>query len=298
MFVRIVAFAVVFATGATLALAFSSGPPASRTGAPAVGARPAEGLCTACHVTFAPNLPGATLQLLDVPVTFSPDSAYVLRVRMTSTFTPTGVGRRWGFELTAVNAATGDSAGSFAPLDNTTQTLAGAGAFAARHYIEHTTVGTRQGNNGPVEWSVRWKAPGDTTSRVLFFAAGNASDNSATNSGDHIYTTRDTCDRAVTVGAPPTVLAGAVLSAGPNPFGHSTTLRFRLGAPARVALDVLDPQGRLVRRLARGPLDAGAHALVWDGRSEEGSAAPAGVYFARLSAPGLASRSVRITLHR
>ena len=42
--------------------------------------------------------------------------------------------------------------------------------------------------------------------------------------------------------------------------------------------------GRRVRDLARGWLEAGPHALRWDGADDQGRAMPPGVYFAKLRA--------------
>jgi hypothetical protein len=62
---------------------------------------------------------------------------------------------------------------------------------------------------------------------------------------------------------------------------------------ARVA--ILDLQGREVALLADGVFPAGRHAATWDGRTVRGSA-PAGLYFARLSAEGrvFSQRLVRL----
>ena len=46
---------------------------------------------------------------------------------------------------------------------------------------------------------------------------------------------------------------------------------------ARVTL--LDVGGRVVRELADGWRDAGEHALTWDGTTDRGEPAPAGMYF-------------------
>ncbi len=74
-------------------------------------------------------------------------------------------------------------------------------------------------------------------------------------------------------------LAGATLSGYPNPFTGSTTLAFTLGGEEEYALEVYDLKGRLVARLGAGRAAAGAAKRVeW-----EAKAAPAGVYFARLT---------------
>ena len=75
--------------------------------------------------------------------------------------------------------------------------------------------------------------------------------------------------------APP---ATALLGAHPNPFNPATTIRFSLAEPGRVRLAVCDVAGRAVRSLVDGPLAAGEHAAVWDGRDERGAAMSSGVY--------------------
>jgi hypothetical protein len=90
------------------------------------------------------------------------------------------------------------------------------------------------------------------------------------------------------------VAAGAV-SAAPNPFNPSTTLRFELTQGGSVRVDICDVRGHLVRRLADGQRPAGPVALVWDGRDAAGGAAPSGLYLARVDAPdGL--RTVKLVL--
>ena len=53
-------------------------------------------------------------------------------------------------------------------------------------------------------------------------------------------------------------------------------------------LDVVDPQGRLVRVLVDGELPAGSHDARWDGRDESGRAMASGVYLSRLRADDVA----------
>ena len=85
---------------------------------------------------------------------------------------------------------------------------------------------------------------------------------------------------------PATPLATRLVGAHPNPFNPSTTVEFTLGAPGRVALDLLDVEGRRVRRLVDGLLPAGRHAALWDGRDEAGRLQASGVYLAQLRHAG------------
>jgi hypothetical protein len=75
----------------------------------------------------------------------------------------------------------------------------------------------------------------------------------------------------------------------PNPFNPATRIAFDLPAASAVRLVILDASGREVRRLLAEALDAGAHAVVWDGRDELGNAVGSGVYFYRLFADGLSA---------
>jgi len=68
----------------------------------------------------------------------------------------------------------------------------------------------------------------------------------------------------------------------PNPFARETELRFRIGVTGPARLLVFDSAGRRVRTLLDGRVEAGEHALRWDGRDDSGHRAPSGVYFYEL----------------
>jgi aminopeptidase N len=84
---------------------------------------------------------------------------------------------------------------------------------------------------------------------------------------------------------------------GPNPFSGSTTVRFSLPAPGTARLRVYDISGRLVRTLFQGSSGAGPRQVAWDGRGDDGSTLPSGVYFQRLDA-GVGTWEARTTLVR
>jgi len=75
------------------------------------------------------------------------------------------------------------------------------------------------------------------------------------------------------------------MAVGPNPtFGH-VTASFTLPQPVRNAdLAIFDASGRRVRTLLDGPLAAGPQTVTWTGHDDQGRAAPAGIFFIRLSA--------------
>jgi len=95
-------------------------------------------------------------------------------------------------------------------------------------------------------------------------------------------------------------VAGPGLSLGtlaPNPFRAATRLAFTLHEDGPVRVSVVDPAGRCVRTLADGDwLAAGAHAVEWDGRHQDGRLSAPGLYFLLVQAPGRSERASVIKL--
>ena len=81
----------------------------------------------------------------------------------------------------------------------------------------------------------------------------------------------------------------------PNPTPGHTALSFSVPADTRVRLRVYDVAGRVVATLVNGPLRAGEHHAAWDGRTERGGRAAAGVYVLELRA-GSERCTRRVTL--
>lgn len=69
----------------------------------------------------------------------------------------------------------------------------------------------------------------------------------------------------------------------PNPTAGTTQFEYSVGGPAaQVSLGIYDLAGRRVKTLVKGPVEAGTHQALWDGRDEGGRRGRAGVYFYRL----------------
>ncbi|HOT98119.1 MAG TPA: SdrD B-like domain-containing protein [bacterium] len=64
----------------------------------------------------------------------------------------------------------------------------------------------------------------------------------------------------------------------PNPFNPETRINFSLKEAGRVALTIYNVRGEAVRTLISGPMNAGAHMVVWDGRNDYGQPLPSGMY--------------------
>ena len=68
------------------------------------------------------------------------------------------------------------------------------------------------------------------------------------------------------------------LSALPNPFTHSTTIRWQVPKATRAQVAVYDVQGRTVKKLRDGNLAPGRYSQVWSAKG-----IPAGIYLSRFT---------------
>lgn len=69
----------------------------------------------------------------------------------------------------------------------------------------------------------------------------------------------------------------------PNPFRVETALRYTVPPSTRVVAAVYDASGARVRSLMNAVM-SGSGSIAWDGRTQAGSRAPAGVYFVHIKA--------------
>jgi hypothetical protein len=73
----------------------------------------------------------------------------------------------------------------------------------------------------------------------------------------------------------------------PNPFAApATAIPIYLPEPTDATLDIFDAQGRLVRHLFSGRMEAGVTTLTWDGRDDRGDPLPSGSYVSRFESRG------------
>ena len=154
---------------------------------------PNEFVCTECHTSFPLNSGGGSVQITGLPATYTLGQTYTVTVTVTL-----ATARRWGFELTAVDA-TGNGASSVVgnlnllPSNTTTTRRIDSDSVLSggktRIYISHSANGTFPGETGPKSWSFNWVAPASNAGNITFYAAGNAANNSANELGDRIYTT-------------------------------------------------------------------------------------------------------------
>ncbi len=164
----------------------------------------------------------------------------------------------------------GSSADDIVGTWDTTLTVDGPGSLA--DFLGETAVGT---------WTL--------------FVSDNVGSDTGTIESFTLHVVTSYVDTGVDDGPP---LLTALGPAAPNPFNPRTEIRFSLAAPATPRLDVFDLKGRLVRSLLRDQaMQPGAHAVIWNGRSDAGREVASGVYLVRMRAEGLVFER-KITLTR
>lgn len=83
---------------------------------------------------------------------------------------------------------------------------------------------------------------------------------------------------------PPVEISPPEMSVVPNPSTNGVELNFELAKPQAVVLGVFSVEGRRIRTIHRGTLQAGQSHFSWDGRDDRGRPVADGLYFARLDA--------------
>ncbi len=154
-------------------------------------------------------------------------------------------------------------------------------------------------SDGSLLWEERYD-PGDSQSdEAKAIAVGPAGDLYVTGfgymlaTGSDIVSLRYVLESATGVGRARPVAGAPVLplslSARPNPFLGEIAFSIDLPRSGSLRVAVFDARGRLEDVVYDGPLGAGGHRLVWDGRDASGRSLAPGVYFARFEAAGAAA---------
>ncbi len=86
------------------------------------------------------------------------------------------------------------------------------------------------------------------------------------------------------------------LAAYPNPFNSGTVIRFEVGGPGRVKVEMFDLAGRMVWRSAEIHTAGGEVRVTWNARDTGGRNLPSGSYFLRVIHNGIPVAGDHITL--
>ena len=82
----------------------------------------------------------------------------------------------------------------------------------------------------------------------------------------------------------------------PNPFNPRTTLKFSLAQNGAIDIRIYDVNGRLVKTLVDGTMDAGSHSAVWDGTDDQGHRVGSGIFWAQMKAGSYVSNKKLVLL--
>lgn len=92
--------------------------------------------------------------------------------------------------------------------------------------------------------------------------------------------------------------ATVLFAPSPNPMVASGALRFDLAQGGPVTLEIFDLGGRRIATPLRRALEAGHYSVKWSGQRDDGARLGAGLYFVRLTAPGVAAQTTRLAVIR
>jgi WD40 repeat protein len=206
------------------------------------------------------------------------------------------------FELTADDAAAGDIFGYSVAIDGN-QAIVGArfdddaGSACGSAYLFDVTTGDQLVKlvaDDAAEFDNFGYSVAISGDRCI--AGAPADDDSGDGSGS-AYLFEGLTDPPSSVPDQPVGFTTAI-SAQPNPFRTKTTIGFSLREPGSVSLAVWDVRGRRVRTLLEGFQPAGEGTVSWDGYTDWGTRASAGVYFLRLSSRDASALTRKIVIGR
>jgi hypothetical protein len=90
------------------------------------------------------------------------------------------------------------------------------------------------------------------------------------------------------VGDAPTVTVSSLDAPSPSPARDHATIRFGVPRGVSARVEVFTVAGGRARTLAAGPGDGRWRSLDWDLRDDRGAPLSSGLYFLRMTAPGVA----------
>jgi uncharacterized protein (TIGR03437 family) len=185
MIIRVATFSLLTAS---VALAFSAGPPVRRSGVPG---EDNAATCVVCHAgTLNPDTVGGVT--ITSPDDYTPGITQTIRVTIRH---PEAL--RWGFQITArLGSDTTRPAGTFlaAALTQVRCDTGGGGSAGPcgdgiRAFVEQAPAQRTDAGVGQFTYEFQWTPPASEVGEIVFFAVGNAANGDGSNRGDRIYTT-------------------------------------------------------------------------------------------------------------
>jgi hypothetical protein len=71
----------------------------------------------------------------------------------------------------------------------------------------------------------------------------------------------------------------------PNPFNHSTSIKYTLNKNSNIEIKIYNIVGQPVKTLVSGAQETGTHTVIWDGKDNSGKKTDNGIYFCQIKTP-------------
>jgi len=79
-----------------------------------------------------------------------------------------------------------------------------------------------------------------------------------------------------------TVIANNLYENIPNPFNSNTLIRYSVGSPGYVLLEIYNALGQKIFTLVDEDKPIGQHQVIWNGQDDHGLGVSTGLYFYRI----------------
>jgi hypothetical protein len=221
------------------------------------------------------NAPGGSISISG-PIAYNAGQVYPVSV----TVSRTGLDL-FGLGFEALRS-TGANAGTLA-ITNPAETqikVASVGGNLRNNVVHQQNGGASVGSH---TFSFNWTAPTTNVGDVTFYAAGNASNNNGSASGDFIYTTSQVVSFATGLGNEPST--ANPVKVYPNPFQDKIQMVFSLSEPGLVQINLYSFQGKFLKQIVSELFATGEQQVTLSMRDEVRS----GIYLLELSADGTKS---------
>ena len=145
----------------------------------------------------------------------------------------------------------------------------------------HSTIASSASNTGHYDWTIPSGTPWDSEYRIQI-AAFKDTAIYAFNKNDFVIGQYNDAWNYPT--GPNRPLSYRLEQNFPNPFNHTSMLRYEVPEPSEIRIAVFDAAGRLARSLTASFKTPGWYTIQWNGENDYGEAMPSGVYVIRMTA--------------
>jgi len=203
---------------------------------------PGEGMCNTCHGDYALNTGGSSIGISAPGLAgwvYTHNQTYTIHVTVAKTGDSL-----FGVSFVAVRPTDSSNAGTLVVTNAAeTQIMPYAVNGHLRYYLVHTGSGNNTLNSHTFTFD--WTAPANIGS-IKFYAAGLAANADGTFNGDYVDTVSQLVTQS-TAGIKDWNPADINLKIAPNPAAETCAIEYTLAVKAKVAIELIDTNGRVVK---------------------------------------------------